>query len=240
MGLAEDMNRALHQQLNCHLAWLPIANTFALGDYGVISRGVFTKLGSVSDFGVAFKPAAGPVVKLDFASKETKVTTFAGGVEVDVLSDEDIDVKVKIEFEKASSFLIKAAKVQVKEIQDLLSMMNELQQRPGWQRSFKVVAKVWHAENAALFSTLADKTALTVSGDAPSLRKFQLGDVSADLRTSKDRELGLELVGKSGVIGLGLAQRKFFGDVGFLSDAPLASKDIELVDSRSELLNDDL
>jgi hypothetical protein len=240
MGLAEDINRVLHQQLNCHVAWLPISNTFALGDYGVISRGVFTKLGAVSDFNVKFKVGVGPVVKLDFASKETTVTTSAGGVAVDVFSDEDIDVKVKIEFEKANSFLVKAAKVQVSEIQDVLSMMNDLQPLPGWRRSFKVVAKVWRAENAALFSARADKTALTLSGDAPSLRRFQLGDVSANLRTSKDRELGLELLGQSGVIGLGLAQRKFFGGVDFLNDAPLAPKDIELVDSRSELPVDDL
>ncbi|RYZ09222.1 MAG: hypothetical protein EOO73_05535 [Myxococcales bacterium] len=239
MGIATEMNDVLRKQLSCHVAWLPISNTFALGDYGVFSQGVFTKLGTAADFGVKFDTKEGPPVKLDFSSKDTTVTSFAGAVKVDVIPEGVLDGKIKIEFQKEGSFLLKAAQVRVTEIQNVLSMMNELQQTPGWRGSYKVVAKVWRAENAALLSSLSGGTEITLAGDVPSLNKFKLGEVSADLRTGKNRELGLELMGASGVIGLGLVRRKFFGDVGFMGDAPLKSDDLEQV-SPSAIPEDDV
>ena len=202
MGLAEQMNQSLHEQLNCHLAWLPIANTFALGDYGVFSRGVFTKMGSVSEFGAGFTPQDSGAVKLNFASAGTTVVNLLGDVAVDVLPAGALNAKIKLSFKSANSFLLKAGKVTVSEIQDLRKLMNQLKDRPDWRRSYKVVAKVWRARDAALLAAAEPSTEVTLGGDVPSLEQFGLGNVSASLRVGKNKELSVELVGKSGVIGL--------------------------------------
>src|SRR5690349_4493208 len=109
MGLADEIAKVLHQQLKCHVAWLPISNTYALGDFGVISKGVFTKLGNISEFSVPFQTGTPQPARLDFVSADTTVRNFAGGVEVSVLPDDPaVEATVKIGFSKAGSFLMKA------------------------------------------------------------------------------------------------------------------------------------
>ena len=53
-GRARTAARVIRQQLRAHVAWLPLANTFQLGDFGVISGGIFTRLGNVRSLGVKF------------------------------------------------------------------------------------------------------------------------------------------------------------------------------------------
>jgi hypothetical protein len=212
MGLADDVANVLHNQLKCQVAWLPISNTFALGDYGIISQGVFNKLGNVKEYSASMQLAEGPPVKLDFVSDETTVTSFAGNVQVDALpSDPAIDASIKIAFSRQGSFLIKARTVRVSAVENINQVMTFLHDRPGWRDSFKVVTRMWTAENAALLSTIADDTKVVLGAKAPALKKFQLGEVDIGINLSKSRELGLELLGVSGVIGLGLTHRTFFG-----------------------------
>jgi hypothetical protein len=44
MGTARDFDILLKQELNIHAAWLPVTNTFRLGDYGMFSDGVLVKM----------------------------------------------------------------------------------------------------------------------------------------------------------------------------------------------------
>jgi hypothetical protein len=215
MGLAAAINDVLHAQLNCHVAWLPLSNTFALGDYGVFSNGVFTKLGNVSGFGIGPLPAQdGPAVKLDFVSSSTQVRNLVGQAEVDVIPEGALDAKIKFVFDKAGSFLLRAPAVKVRELEDVDRVMRALREKVDWRRSYKLVAKVWRAENATLLSTIASNTELTIGGSVPALKKFALGDVSADLNVAANRQLGLELMGATGVVGLGLIKQRLFGGIG--------------------------
>jgi len=47
-GIARTYAKILHEQLSCRAAWPPITNRFALGDYGLISYGVFVALGNIT------------------------------------------------------------------------------------------------------------------------------------------------------------------------------------------------
>ena len=48
MGTARAFDRILKSELNIHAAWLPITNTFSVGDFGLISDGVFAKMGNTN------------------------------------------------------------------------------------------------------------------------------------------------------------------------------------------------
>ncbi len=212
MGLAEDVAGVLHEQLKCQVAWLPVSNTFALGDYGIISHGVFSKLGNVKEFSTPFLPAEGPPVQLDFVSADAKVTSFAGNTQVGALPDDPaIDASISIAFSRPGSFLLKARTVRVSAIENINQVMAFLHDHIGWRDSFKVVTRLWTAEKAALLSTVAADTKVVLVAKAPALKKFQLGEVDAHINIGRSRELGLQLLGARGVIGLGLTHRKFFG-----------------------------
>jgi hypothetical protein len=218
MGLADDLNRALHDNLKCHVAWLPISNTFDLGDYGVIANGVFTKVGNVRELGATFEVDESPAAKLDFASADTRTTHLVASAEVDIIPEGAIDAKTKLSFPRATSFLLRAADVRLRAVRTVGTLLSTIAKHKDWRVSYKLVWQTWVARNAALLSTRTAGTEVTVTGDVPALRRFHLGDVSADLRLASNQELGLSLVGASGVIGLGLVKLRFLvGGPSFLA-----------------------
>lgn len=50
MGTPRTYNRLLNTQIKMFAAWLPVTNTFRLGDYGLMSGGVFHQIGHISEF----------------------------------------------------------------------------------------------------------------------------------------------------------------------------------------------
>ncbi|RYZ31552.1 MAG: hypothetical protein EOP49_38800, partial [Sphingobacteriales bacterium] len=65
MGLAAQFESIIERQLNVHAAWVPITTPYKLGDYGLISDGVFQKLGNIQDdFDVTFTEGTGPEATL--------------------------------------------------------------------------------------------------------------------------------------------------------------------------------
>src|SRR6266542_2101019 len=118
MGIAAVFNRTLHGELNTYAAWFPVTNTFKLGDYGLISDGVFTPMGNIAEYEVEFTDDDGPPGSLDFTSSGTNVARLAGGAEVDALPDAPIDAKLSFEFSNANSILAKAAEIKVRQMQN--------------------------------------------------------------------------------------------------------------------------
>lgn len=68
MGTARHFNKILHDEIDVYAAWLPVTNNFQLGDYGVISDGVFAKLGNIDEFEVKFNEEDGAQSHLKFRS----------------------------------------------------------------------------------------------------------------------------------------------------------------------------
>ena len=204
MGTARDFDDILKQELNIHAAWLPIINTFKLGDYGLISDGVLVKAGNIrDDFGVTFAPAAGPRMQLNFTSKGTTVVRFVGGATVTEFPDNDIEAKLLVEFKRESSFLLKAS-LTMTEMGDLNAVANKLKNEPQWQKNFRVVSAIYTSANCAIISSKAAGSKIELSGKAKALKQFDLGSASAEVQASLKEEIGLDIVGRKGVIGVGM------------------------------------
>lgn len=225
MGLPNQFNDLIQRQLNVFAAWLPVTNNFKLGDYGIFSDGVFTKMGNIAEFNVAFVQATGPDTSLDFTSADTLVTKFAGGAKVDVIPAGAIDAKISFKFQRERSFLIKAPTILVNEIQNTQQVANQLNNTDSWEKKWKVVFQTFVATDPLIISTISAGTELTLGGNAQALKELKLGNAEVELGTTK--ELGLKVHGKSGVIALGLFKLKLFGsgvkvltrDLGATNDA---------------------
>lgn len=222
MGIPKKFNDIVQQHLHAHAAWLPLLNKYRLGDYGLIADGVFNKIGNIKDdFGVTFEEEEGPQASLDFVSSNTTVVNTVGNVQVDVIPEGAVGVNVSYKFNDAQSFLVKAAKIKVRAIANLNKLVGQLQSRSDWESKWRVVWQAYHAEDAAVLSTIAAGTDVNFTGDAKALKKFHLGDVSASLGVSVSKELGLKVIGKGGVIALGLFKLRWLtSGVVILSDEP--------------------
>lgn len=217
MGIPKDFNHIIQKHLKAHAAWLPITNTYQLGDYGVISDGVFQKMGNIGEFDVPFTQAEGPDAKINFVSASTRVVQLVGSVEVNVIPEGAVGAKLSYKFDKAQSFLVKAAVIRVSQVENVRQVAAQLRAREGWERKWRVVWQTYHAQDPIVISTLNEGTEVSFSGEGKALQVINGGSFSADVQMSVNRELGLQVLGKAGIIALGLFKLKFWsGDPGFL------------------------
>ena len=204
MGTARDFDAILKQELKIHAAWLPVTNTFRLGDYGLISDGVLVTVGNIKDdFGVSFTQAPGPDAQLNFASQGTTMVRVAGGATVEQFPGGDIDAKLTVDFKRERSFLLKA-KLTVAQMQSLNAVAAKLNNVPQWEGRFRVVSALYLATGCALVSTKAAGSKIEISGKANALQQLDLGAASAGVQVTTRTEIGLEIIGKKGVVGLSL------------------------------------
>jgi hypothetical protein len=203
MGTASLFDDILKQELNIHAAWLPVTNTFEIGDYGIVSDGVLAKMGNIRQFGVAWTAGDGPLATLNFTSKGTNMVRVVGTAKVDAFPNAPVDASLTIEFEHESSFFLKAA-LTVSQMQDLASVVDRLAQVPQWKTQYRVVSAIYTAHQCTILSSKAANSKIALSGKADALRQLDLASASAGIDVSSSEQIGLNLVGDTGVIGLSL------------------------------------
>ncbi len=207
MGIAQQFEQIITQQLRAHAAWMPVTNNYKLGDYGVISNGIFNKMGNIKeDFDVTFTQAQGPEANLDFVSDSTRVIKFAGGAEVPVIPAGAIDAKVALKFERERSLMIKAPTITVTNIENVNSVFNQLKAQGSWDRKFIIVFQTYFANDAVIISTIDAGTEINFSGNASALQNFKLGNAGIEINSNK--KVGLQILGKAGILALGLVRVK--------------------------------
>jgi hypothetical protein len=210
MGTASHFNRILHRELEIYAAWLPVTNAFELGDYGVVSDGVFVKMGHINEFKVDFNRESGTPSSIDFKSEGTSLFRLVGDAQVDALPDSDIEAKLKIQFSHENSFLIKAA-LSMEQMININQVARKLNQADGWRRKFRVISHIYTGNDCTIISSRAANSEITLSGTASAIKQLELGKASAELSITSTKDIGLELMGKSGIVGLRMFKLGLFG-----------------------------
>ncbi|MBU2669651.1 hypothetical protein KOI35_39685 [Actinoplanes bogorensis] len=210
MGTARRFSKVLHSELDVHAAWMPVTNTFALGDYGVISDGVFVKMGNIKEYGVSFTAGAGAPTRMRFRSDGTRVTRFVAGAEVPNIPQVDLEASIRIEFSTEDSFYIDAPVLTVESIEDVARVGAALRQAEGWRRKYRVVHSTYTGQGCTIISSRKANSAFELSATADVLRLLELGQAHGGITLSGEEAAGLEVIGASGVVGLRLFKLRLF------------------------------
>lgn len=210
MGTARLFSKILHREIDVHAAWVPVSNSFKIGDYGVISDGVLVKMGSIDEYSVPFVTEAAPPIRLKFRSDGTRVRRFAGGAEIQAMPAADIDAKLVVEFDSANSFYLDA-QLTAEAIQNLAQVGRELRKAAGWKRQYRVVHSIYTGENCTLLSSRNANSKVEISGKANALQQLELGQANAGVTVSSEDSVGLEVVGETGVVGLRMFKLRLLG-----------------------------
>lgn len=213
MGLAHKYAEILARELECRAVWPPIANTVALGDFGLMSGGVFVPLGNVTrDFGVAIdRRPESQRARFDFVSRFTSTRrTVAGGV-VAAFPDEPVEAELCFEFEDAASLVLKAGELSTQEIGNSAAILGILRDMPGWRRRYRLVRQVWSCRRALVLSSLDAMAKVSLRATASVLRRVEIGDVDSDVSVTSGSGVGLEIIGRAGVLGVGLVRIGWLG-----------------------------
>ncbi|MCH9683969.1 MAG: hypothetical protein K0V04_21225 [Deltaproteobacteria bacterium] len=216
MRTAIAFNRIIRRQLQRHAAWLPVVSPFSLGDYGIYERGIFSRLGNITDLGVDFDPLPGGTATLKFeTSAGLEVSLFVEGQgKVPQLPATDVQAKAEFEYKRARSFLLRAPSLTSTALSDIAGTATHLAQHPRWRRRYKLVTELLVADEATIIATASRNNTVTVEGKANVLKDFVDGKVGAGVTVKASSELALEIVGDSGPVALKLAKVRGSGRVG--------------------------
>jgi hypothetical protein len=237
VGTASLFSKILHKEIDVHAAWMPVANNFQLGDYGVISDGVFVKMGNISEYDVSFVAAVAPPIQLKFRSAGTRVRRFAGGAEITAMPPADIDAKLVVEFDAADSFYLDAH-LTAEAIENLAQVGRKLRDAAGWKRKYRVVHSTYTGQNCTILSSRSANSKVEISGKASALQQLELGHADVGLTVSGAVSAGLEVVGETGVVGLRMFKLQPLGGGPDFLDTD--DQDEDLVEESAGDLDDDI
>lgn len=219
MGLPREFNNALHKRANFYAAWFPVATPYQVGDYGVISNGVFQKTGHLNDlagvgFNVQITKSKGDPVSIDFLSEGAKAIKLIAGATVQVLPENDVTANIKYEFNKKNSFVVKATDMVVERmdnVQQVASALARLRRDNKWHHNLHVVSATYTGQNCLVLLSTEANTTVEFEASAAALKKLDIGNLEVKPSVTFSNNSILHSIGKTGPIGLNLFKLKFLG-----------------------------
>ncbi len=249
MSLPREFNKALHKKANFYAAWFPVATPYQVGDYGVISNGVFQKTGHLTDlagdgFNVEIRKAKGDPVTIDFLSEGAKAVKLVAGAAVEVLPENDIKAKIKYEFNKKNSFVVKATDMVVERmdnVQQVADVLAQLRRNNKWHHSFHVVSTTYTGQNCLVLLSTDANTTVEFEASAAALKKLDIGNLEVTPSVSFNNNAILHSIGKTGPIGLNLFKLKMIGSgVNLMDVRDLSQEEKQFETDWGSDLQDDL
>jgi hypothetical protein len=227
MGIAQSFNKAIDKQLAAHAAWMPIVNTFKIGDFGIFRDGVFQTMGNVKDKypEINFTIEDGPPADIDFASEGTKSFKLDanGKITTSFANLGNLDATLKFVFDNADSCVIKA-KLTCKQLKNVEETGSILARKKDWRNKFSVVSKIYIGEKCVIICTKEAGTEVELKASADLLKQVEIGKVQAGVGFSSNRNSAFNAIGETGVVALSLFKLNLFNQVKVLEgEAPAFS-----------------
>ncbi len=211
MSLARTAARVIRQQLRAHVAWLPLANTFQLGDFGVISGGIFTRLGNVRSLGVKFGTRRSDGPPFEFRSGGVTEVDLDVDGKLDITAGVDAEAGLRIGFASAESLYLRAAQIEVSEIDELIPVAAVLRNHSQWRLRYRVIHRLWTGRDAVFITSAESDAVIELRGSAEAILGARNGRANLDLKVHNKTNVGLDLIGHTGPIALGLFRVRLVG-----------------------------
>jgi hypothetical protein len=211
MSTAKALDKILRRDLAMHVAWVPIATRFSLGDYGFRRSGVFEPIGNLREYGVEVEEVPGREVALDYTSSGATVVRKVAGAEVDVLPDTDAGAELRITFQRKSSLVLRSPRLASRRIGNLAAVGRALARARRdddlpWSWRYRVVSELFTGQDVTLISTRDANSTVVLSGKARALRSLEAARGSAGVSVENSSSIGLSLLGRAGSVGLDLVR----------------------------------
>jgi hypothetical protein len=202
MAVNKKYAEEIHAQFGYLATWLPTA-PISVGDVGVVKDSIFTKVGTLKDFGISFN-------KEEHPEEADLEYTSAGAVEINASATGNapipgavpvkIDGDVAVSFRRADAILFQASQCQTTTLGDLSKATERiiaLFKAGKWPRNQVVVTDaVRSAASTVLISSGQDAhITLRVKGEFGA-GKLQLANANASFDVKNSESIGMSIVSK--------------------------------------------
>lgn len=214
MSIARALARVLRTNFQMHVAWVPVTTRFSLGDYGLWRDGVFAPIGNISEFGVEPRIERGREIKLEFMSSRSAAAQVDARVEVPQLPG--LGAETHLHFTAGQSFLIRVGSLVSTRIANIAEVARRLDATGRWRWRQKIVGELFVGEDVLLVATSERDTTVSLRGTGKVVVAGHAGvDLGAGVEVRADKQLGLNISGGVGPIGLGLFRVRLSGAPAF-------------------------
>jgi hypothetical protein len=230
MGLSKNFADAVRRELNAYAAWMPVANNFQLGDYGLFDNGVFTYVGNIFSRypDIEKKTRKGTSTDMNFTSSDVKeVKLDAGGNIVESFAAlGDAEATLKFVFTSDDSVVIKA-KVSIEQLEDIDQISRKLSAKGDWKNKYKVIHSIHYGENCTVVYSSKGSNEFSVSARANVLKAIEGGSASGGFATKSTSSNILDFIGESGVLAFNLFKLNWNNNLNLLNEVDTSDLQIE-------------
>lgn len=152
----------------------PPDRQLALGDFGIYDGDEFQNLGNISRFGVLFKGKK-PTSRSSnsFASaKGVRVTNNAAGSVIG--GTVHANANISLGFSKKNVMYFFSAKTQFIELEDFLSVEEQLKKLATWREEYAVVTRILQGKNAIIAVSNSSGAEATIEANTPGVPQIDL------------------------------------------------------------------
>lgn len=221
MSLAKNFQKQLHNELNIHAAWMPVANSIKVGTYGLFEGGVLRPMGHITnDFGIQIgELQQSATTNASFASAGVTTIRTVAEVEVDSFASAgDVEAKLSFTFKDKDSVLLKTPALTEFRMESIPTVAKALAEHPDWDKGYRVVSAVHEAEDSVVLLAGEAGTKIELNAAASALQQLEGGKGSVEFEFSTSSERSWRSIGKPGVIGISLFKLGWFNKIKLLAE----------------------
>lgn len=238
MSTGSKFSQFLKTQIDCRAVWPPVVTPIQLGDYGVMVGDNFQKLGHVSDFGVSLEVERGEATSLNVSSTGVRATRLAAGAPVHgFVGLGQAEARLALEFTASDAFVLKCRRIERTQIRNLGAIGRQLgraRARDGqtWRHlPWRIVWQLYTGHDVVCLANRSAGTRVEFSGHAHALQQLEVGTMTAEVGFQSSHGLALEILGKTGPVGIGLARVKYLhSGIAFFSSGADDDEDEDTID----------
>lgn len=182
-----------------HIANYPATRPISLGDFGIMSKGTFTRLGNIErEFNIDFLtlPDNDPTNEQFQSTGSTNVSFFAKG-DVKPGGIPLVKAQVEIEFTSERSFFFSAAEVRDLQIDNLYEVgkkIIELYNQGKWEKRFVLISSLLVTNHAVIIVSGKSNAKAIVEAESDQIPKIDLFNTAVKLGFSNSTGLDYKII----------------------------------------------
>ena len=187
--------KEMHDNLGFFATWLP-GDRIEIGDAGVIKDGVFKRVGSLAELGIAFELSESSSTQdVKYTSTSGTKVDFSAGANVTGIAKAEIT----IDFSRQGAFVFHASGLRSHRIANRMEVARKLLEAyrsKVWEESWLLVETLHVAERATIIVSEDSSAGLSLAANVAAIPSVSLADPKISLAVTSTRGKLVHVVGK--------------------------------------------
>ncbi len=215
MSLIKKYDKTLRRRVALRAVWLP-GTEVRIGDIMLLKDGALVSLGNLIDENIQYTASfIGEAQSLNLQSKGVSQSLIQNGAKISLSKfDSAIDAELKISFKEENSYYLRTPIMKGAGMDQAMTVARKIAKLPHWDHLKNyVVHKIWRAEEFTFLGNLEGNSEVSFKGKGEFIRNILSNGITSGVSKAGNRNMSLDITGKSGPIVMQVFRVKRNGDI---------------------------